>query len=174
YQMLLSPAERFLSGKKSLVIVPDGILYHLPFEALLKPVKAPAGAPRTLPPNAWAASATRYLMEDYQVGYSPSATVFALIEKRRPPDKKRKAILAFGDPAYPGETPARSVNQTRAMYELIGYEFTRLPYSGEEVDRIGRLFSPHDKVILTRSEATEQRAKSDDVKNYRILHFATH
>ena len=34
YEMLLKPVERSLAGSQSLIIVPDGVLYYVPFEAL--------------------------------------------------------------------------------------------------------------------------------------------
>jgi len=35
YQALVQPAEKWLAGKQELIVVPDGILYYLPFEVLL-------------------------------------------------------------------------------------------------------------------------------------------
>ena len=34
YEMLLKPVERSIEGSQSLIIVPDGVLYYVPFEAL--------------------------------------------------------------------------------------------------------------------------------------------
>src|SRR5213079_1425219 len=56
YDLLVKPAEQQLKGKTSLCIVPDGILWDLPFQAL---------EPRD----------DRYLLEDYSISYAPSLSV---------------------------------------------------------------------------------------------------
>src|SRR5262245_15192171 len=56
YDLLLKPAQSLLSGKSSLVIVPDDRLWELPFQALLD-------------------ERDRYLIERSAVSYAPSLTV---------------------------------------------------------------------------------------------------
>lgn len=166
YEMLVKPAESLLSGKSSLVIIPDGVLYYLPFESLIKTTGGPSatgGSP-----------AVKYLVEDYEVAYSPSATVLGLIRKERISHETKKVLMAFGDPVYKEETTIASNDQTREIYDEIGHKFPRLTYSGEEVKGIGKLFSSDTKAIFTRSEATEERVKSAALRDYKIIHFATH
>src|SRR5262249_44998090 len=56
YDLLLRPAQAQLSGMTSLLIVPDGPLWNLPFQAL---------RPR----------AGHYLLEDNAISYAPSLTI---------------------------------------------------------------------------------------------------
>ncbi len=84
YAMLLKPVEQFLAGGQSIVIVPDGALYYVPFEALS--VSGKAG----------------YLLERFPVSYAPSATSLAELGQPAP---QSRMLLAFGDPVYTGVAP---------------------------------------------------------------------
>jgi tetratricopeptide (TPR) repeat protein len=66
YQELVQPVEAWIEGKRELIIVPDGILYYLPFELLLTSAEGMGGDPRRLP----------YLVRKYAVRYVPSASVW--------------------------------------------------------------------------------------------------
>ncbi len=80
YQQLLQPAQAILTGKTSLVIVPDGVLWELPFQALM-PAKG------------------RYLLEAHTIAYAPSLTALREITKRKPAGSNAsKTLLAFGNP----------------------------------------------------------------------------
>ncbi len=78
HQQLLAPAQPLLTGKTSLVIVPDGVLWELPFQAL-KPAKG------------------RYLWEDHVIAYAPSLTALREITKRNRVTAPH-SLLAFGNP----------------------------------------------------------------------------
>jgi CHAT domain-containing protein/lipoprotein NlpI len=68
YKLLIAPAERQLAGKSHLVIIPDGILNTLPFQALID-------------------GQNKHLIEGYSISYAPSAT--ALVEMMKLGDQKR-------------------------------------------------------------------------------------
>ena len=76
---VLGPLRRVLTGKTDLTIVPDGMLWDLPFQALQS-------------------STGRYLIEDAAISYAPSVTVLRETMRLR----RRTAspsLLAFGNPA---------------------------------------------------------------------------
>ncbi|HEV2489210.1 MAG TPA: CHAT domain-containing tetratricopeptide repeat protein [Candidatus Acidoferrales bacterium] len=75
YRELLAPLEPLLKGQH-LVIVPHGILHHVPFHALH--------------------SGNRFLIDSFTVSYSPSASIFAL----RPAEKANPngPFVIFGVP----------------------------------------------------------------------------
>jgi CHAT domain-containing protein/predicted negative regulator of RcsB-dependent stress response len=80
YQVLLAPLKE-VQRKTSLVFVPDGPLWQVPFQAL-----QPA--------------AGRYLIQDAAVSYAPSMTVLAEIRRRGArPGGGAPTVLALGDPA---------------------------------------------------------------------------
>src|SRR5258708_32936968 len=64
YELLVEPVGKSLLSAQKLLIVPDGVLYYLPFEALMR-----RNGDRP-----------RYLVEDYLMAYAPSASVFGKLE----------------------------------------------------------------------------------------------
>lgn len=85
---LLEPALRRIGSRvRRLIIVPDGPLHRLPFDALRL-------------------SDGRYATERYAISLSPSAGVLAALWRRtreRNPSSRPMHLLAFGDPAFAGE-----------------------------------------------------------------------
>jgi CHAT domain-containing protein len=82
YALLIAPIERALEGAGTLVLVPDGALYSLPFAAL----QAPDG---------------RYLVETYALAVDPSASLYVQVLAR---EKSRargplRSVLSLGEPA---------------------------------------------------------------------------
>jgi CHAT domain-containing protein len=78
YRALLSPARDVLHRASRVVIVPDGALWDLPFQAL----RAPDG---------------RFLIEDSAVSYAPSLSVLRDMRARpRTHDRPRGTLLAIG------------------------------------------------------------------------------
>lgn len=109
YQQLLLPAHAILAGKTSLVIVPDGVLWELPFQALMP-------APR------------HFLLEDFTLAYAPSLTALRAITQRNrtnaPP-----SLLAFGNPQLTiANLPSLSQTeqQVRALGALFGPSASRI------------------------------------------------
>jgi len=81
YQRLLGPGAAALEHKKRLVIVPDGPLWELPFQALVSP-------------------GGRHLIEEATVFYAPSLSAASAMRTlpRMQPDPSR-TLLAIGAPA---------------------------------------------------------------------------
>jgi CHAT domain-containing protein/tetratricopeptide (TPR) repeat protein len=80
YRALLSPARDALRGARRVVIVPDGALWDLPFQAL----QGPSG---------------RFLIEDAAVSYVPSLSVLRDMQaRRRAHGRAAGALLAIGNP----------------------------------------------------------------------------
>ncbi len=65
YGDVFLPFTPFLIPEKELVIIPDGILYYFPFEMLV-----------TANPDGKSPKKIRYLVYDYVISYSPSASMF--------------------------------------------------------------------------------------------------
>ena len=63
YSTLVEPALPYVSSNRKLVIVPDGMLYYLPFETLTSKAVTP-----------------RYLIEDFEISYAPSASALASLK----------------------------------------------------------------------------------------------
>lgn len=78
-ELLIQPADGLISKKNKLIIVPDGILNYLPFEALH--------------------DGKSYLVEDHSVKYVQSMTIWEFLKTRQYADS-RKFMLAFGGAVY--------------------------------------------------------------------------
>jgi CHAT domain-containing protein/tetratricopeptide (TPR) repeat protein len=151
YELLLKPAEAQLRGKTNLVIVPDGTLWDLPFQALLN-------------------GANRFLLEDAAVAYAPSLTVLREMTRRRKErgsDVAPATLLALGNPLQGREAGDRSGSALR------GGRLDPLPEAEQEVRALGRLYGAARSKVYTGAEAREDRVKIEAGKAS-ILHFAAH
>jgi tetratricopeptide (TPR) repeat protein len=161
YQELVQPVEAWIEGKRELIIVPDGILYYLPFELLLTSAEGMGGDPRRLP----------YLVRKYAVRYVPSASVWV----GRPEAERReweKTLVAYADPVYGDMEGAVREAWRSAFGELA--KLPRLPHSRREVQQIARLYPAADVVLRVGQEAREERVKSGEAERARYVHFAAH
>jgi len=106
---LLEPARRELAGKTALIVVPDGDLWHLPFQALQS-------------------TAGRFLVEDAAIAYAPSLSVLdALLRARRGAAGKPRTLLVLGDPAQNTPDAGREANAVAALYGATNSSLWRGP-----------------------------------------------
>jgi len=178
YKLLVAPIRSDIKTAKKLVIMPSGLLSLLPFETLITDQK-------------------KYLIEDYDIMYSYSASAFTSLKKRQYIDTSRQDlfICAISNYEY---TKAQSsdeyidiTNLQREYYELksqntknfstifnqLGYNsFNNLKSSKYEINALNKL-SP-DAKILFNTEASEHQINSlsaeGKLKNFRNLHFSVH
>lgn len=94
YQLLLAPAARDLAGKNSLVIVPSGDLWRLPFQALQR-------------------NDGKFLVETASVSYAPSLSVLRAYGKT---SHRLSSLVAFGDPAEDLPEAAQEVQAVSRIY----------------------------------------------------------
>jgi CHAT domain-containing protein/Tfp pilus assembly protein PilF len=150
YEMLVSPAESRLAGARQLIIVPDGFLHEVPFDALL-----------TADPDAEAGwEAQPYLARNYATVYAPSATIYLRLSERKQPHY-RLELAAFGDPDY----------------ELLqgDGDLTALPYARAEVGAISRNVESKRREVRLGADANEAAVKRRLADGpTRVVHFATH
>ena len=149
---LLEPALAQLDpGVTRVVIIPDGPLHRLPWDAL----RLADG---------------RHVIERYAVSIAPSAAVVAALWRRareRGSSLRRPvAILAFGDPSF-GET----VEIMRSAFDASG-GLPRLEASAREVELIAGY--TRDAEIRVRDAASAAYLKTAPLERFGILHFATH
>jgi CHAT domain-containing protein/Tfp pilus assembly protein PilF len=171
YRDLVQPAGRLLNGKRALIIVPDGILHYLPFEALLQTDSGPKSQPdlRQLP----------YMIRNYTISYAPSATVLASLRHDPATRTGGKTLLAFGDPAYEEKQSEDSDTVRSALDNAFGqskpWELRQLPESRREVEGIAKLYSPSEVTIFLGEQAKEENVKVEvSPLSYRFVHFAVH
>jgi tetratricopeptide (TPR) repeat protein len=148
YDLLLKPAQQQLKGRTTLVIVPEGVLWELPFQ-VLQP------------------SQTRYLLEDHTIFYTPSLTALREMIKRHNNNGPDHTLLAVGNPAF-GKQPKEQVKAV-----LLDGKLEPLPGTEEQVRSLARLYGKTNSKFYTGQNAREEQIKSEAGK-YKILQFATH
>ena len=128
YEKLFQPLEKHIEPGRALVIVPDGLLYHLPFEMLLR---------------AFDGAQPRYLLAEHAISYAYSARTL-LDADRRVDSSIGKALLvanpALGGAASPVALPysEMEIRQIRHWIKsaviLTGREATEAAFRREAVD----------------------------------------
>jgi CHAT domain-containing protein len=154
YHDLLEPALAQLPpGIERLIIVPDGPLHHLPFDALRRE--------RSAPPVAAA----------YEVVVAPSATLWRHWRTDAPRPGRARA-LAFADPLLDRRlTHGEAVERNAVLQQ--GLRLGRLPYARRESAALEtHLGGGVD--VLVGARASERALKERNLENYRIVHFAVH
>jgi CHAT domain-containing protein/Tfp pilus assembly protein PilF len=153
YETLLRRAEPMLKNK-NLIIIPDGKIGTIPFEALLtEKVNGDSLTFKSLP----------YLIKRNAIGYSYSAAIYIQsikIDKR----SSRKDILAFA-PSFKASDPV-------LLKELKerGEEFVSLAGSKDEVKNIQQLYG--GKIFLDTLATKANFLYYSPL--YSILHISTH
>jgi len=163
YDILVAPASKFLQKRQHLLIIPDGILYYLPFEALVTDVNQ-----GTTKKDIWYASYgdAEYLIERNPISYVPSVSVLQHLNKRQMTKQSDVELLAFGNPNY------YSISEDeKQLLSSLDWNFSPLRYSMDEISGIGKLFK--NRRLLLGAEATEENVKSLS-QNSNILHFSVH
>lgn len=187
-RMVLGPVASHLAGKR-LLVVADGVLQYLPFNALPDPEDRSEFTP---------------LIAEHEIVNLPSATVLQTLKQesaRRVPPPQEVAI--FADPVFEATDPrvsslkkrsALPVRSLRAVEEVpgsvsrasllrsaaemrirsTGKSFPRLIFTRDEAKSILQKSSPEKTKLAVGFQASRAIALSPELADYRILHFATH
>lgn len=132
YSMLIAPVESNLGHFRNLVIIPNGSLHFLPFQALVD-------------------SHEDYLVQNHNIIYEPSASVFMICENRKGSAGSRFMGMALSDLSIEGKAG--------------------LPGTDEELRKILPLFP--DNLSAFGKQGTETFVKKN-AGNFNFIHFATH
>lgn len=136
YRCLMAPIAE-TTKNKTLIIIPDGELHRISFDALMDEGK-------------------RYVVESKTILYAPSATTFYLLRRNRVSSTKQNAILAVGGVPYGNGSVERAVI-TRGYSPQSTWD---LPASTDEARAaVGLLPDPHNRLLLN-TEATETAFKA--------------
>ena len=147
----VGPVER-------IVIVPDGPLHRVPWDAL-----------RT--------ADGRYVVERFTVSLAPSVRTLAEL-RRRSPRTRTTRLLAYGDPAFGGggssghaREPTSDAELYRSAFDSAG-GLPRLEASAREAALVARYAD--DAEVRTGERANAAFLKHAPLDQFRVLHFATH
>jgi CHAT domain-containing protein len=153
YRDLMAEALAALpSGIERLVLVPDGILHELPFDALRAPEgQTPLGA-------------------RFELDSVPSATLW-LRFRRAGAEASASPALALADPALPAASESPSAERSAVLSR--GLELGPLPHARKEGrNLVRRLGGGSD--LRVADEASEAFVKSVGLRRYGVVHFAAH
>jgi len=155
YQKLVAPVAQHLPEK--VILVPDGPLGYIPFDALLTAAPEDANDFKSYP----------YLIQQHQFSYTYSATLLREMRNKKHRQEPQKDFVAFA-PFYNGDTTLLA-----GMYsydDLMRKDLQPLAFSGPEVAAASKLMKGE---TVAGAAATEARFTAT-AGNYRILHLATH
>ena len=171
-KIVIEPAAAEL-GNKRLLIVADGALHYIPFAALRSPNSK---------------TGDRFLIENHEIVYVPSASALASLRddaKERKPPPKTLAVIA--DPVFDasdtrvdpvGGHKNAANSPLKAAQRDVGFNnalpLLRLPKTREEAITISALVPDAEKKRAIDFEASRAIAVSQELSQYRIIHFATH
>jgi len=164
YTGTLAPFAPAMASVHELVIAPSGPLLALPLALL------PTG-PAT--PDQLAAAP--WLVRTTNLAYVPAAANFVALRKTEGTSAAQKPWFGFGDfqpvsLAQAQETYPATCGDSAALFANLPH----LPYAALELQAGAAVFGATADDELTGQNFTVPNVKTADLKNYQILHFATH
>jgi len=161
--VLLGPALAELRPEVTrLIVVPDGPLHYVPWDALRL-------------------TDDRLVVERFTVSVAPSAAVVSMLWRRQsvPPSRDgAPRVLAIGDPKFPERDAGDNEGAPSAATETYELAFNatgglpRLRASAQEARRVARYTAAAD--VRLREEASAAFLKTTSLRDYRVIHLATH
>lgn len=158
YQLLLAPLEEELTSKKikELIIVPDGNLTYIPFEALLTAEVTQTLTYKMLP----------YLIKTYNISYSYSATLWLECLQKAKQNSYNNQLLGFA----PNYDKTSDYTQRSKSIQAIRKSLDQLTGIQEELAFLQENFKGS---FYVNEEANEQTFKQN-ASDYGLIHFAMH
>ncbi|HSR52226.1 MAG TPA: CHAT domain-containing protein [Acidobacteriota bacterium] len=180
-RMLLSPVSHLIEDK-SLLIVPDGVLHYLPFQALPIPAALEAGgsAPggKGLP---------ELLVHRHRIAMVSSLSTLAVLQKRVGRVTRPRSAAVYADPVFglddrrvggqsdsPDSGTDESLGGRRAESGRPRAGAAPLPASRREAEQIATLLGPSNVHLALGLDANLEDVLNQDLGSFRYLHFATH
>ena len=170
YNRIVAPVAHLLTS--NLVIIPDGVLGYVPFEALLKSNPEKLNQFATYP----------YLINDHTISYNYSATLWNEMKSKKHKKEPSKSLVAFA-PFYEGSYTLidSTINlvfdtlsdgrDTTIFQDVVSRKtYAPLPSSGIEAGTVSKLYKGD---YFVNGDATEQKFY-DIAGDYRFIHLSTH
>jgi len=182
FDELLGEAIKYIEPEDTLIIVPDGFLGLLPFEALVMEQNDKKGK-------------LTFFGEQRHVSYTQSAAIMSL-NRNYSRARAEKPFFALADPVFSksdrrfverhmkllknkasdskSEESVPDVTQSQSSFQ--SHRYKRLSETQLEVETLASIkgIEPRPPDVLTGIAANESKLRSTDLSAYRILHFATH
>lgn len=165
YQATLAGAAPHLKGVSSLIVAPSGPLLSIPFEVLLTGKASPA----RLAEAPW-------LVRKFDITHVPSPGNFVDLRKVATGSRATQPWFGFGDfnPVTLAQARATFPGATCSDEAQLFAGLPRLPFAARELDAARAVFDASPKDELLGAQFTAKAVLAEPLKNFRILHFATH
>ncbi len=193
YKTAVEPAAPLFKASR-LLVVADGALNYVPFDALVN----------QRPPDGADFSNLPYLLKTNETVFAPSASVVAAIRRQRESVPRGDGMLVVADPVFDpsdsragvaaasrpnGSDVGRAPGFDSALADVAGGEQVLMAGSGErrvalvrlmgtraEADQIAKLAASGSRKVdvWLDLKANEGELEARDLRQYRVLHFATH
>jgi len=159
YEKLIQPVEDMIQVNGELIIVPDGVLGYIPFDALLTDSVEAGTKVRDYP----------YLLKKYQTSIAYSATLLKEMQDKQHKRQPAKPFLGVA-PSFDGSEDSLFYASRFIDYSNKRNRLSKLEENIPEVKTLQSLIGG-DTLINTLATKSAFLAKASD---YRILHLATH
>lgn len=159
YANLLLPIQPFDNKIKSLIIVSDGALGHLPFESFLV---EEASA------NSIKYNDLHYLIKDFNISYNYSATLWKQNKESKKPKNNHQVLGMAAD--YTLQLDSTHQSWRLPIYKQLRMSLNPLPAAQQEVKALEQEFKGYFAYGVEASEARIKKVANE----YAVIHLATH
>ena len=160
YKRLIQPIENYIQDKEQLLIVPNKVLFKIPFSLLVR--HEYEGEYKKAP----------WLINDYSIVNLPSINSLKYLHSKTISQSETLSYVGFGDPILSNYAN----NSYRGIFDNIDdiKKLESLPETKEELLGIAEILGKKNGKIYLGKDATETNFKELDFKNINLLLFATH
>ena len=184
YKKLFAPIESYISQQSEIIIIPNKFLKNIPLHLL----------PTNKTEECIDCSNVDWLMNKYDFAYVPNAAFFSIKKKKNIlaniKIKSNKPIfLGIGNPNLEVKRKTNSQNIAKKINKLtqtmsrgsfvrdtaeIKNIYGLVEGSQEELETIQKYLVPSKSKLLLWDDANEKNIKDMNLKDFKIIHFATH
>jgi len=181
--LILAPAAAKITSKR-IVIVADKDLQYIPFSALPAPNQ-------TGSTTAQRQQEFTYLIAKHEILYEPSASVLGLL-RQDSTTKATRTVAVIADPVFSkadervkNASPADKADRSPSLEDIqlrrilrgsgdTASDLVRLKYSRVEAQAIKAVAPAGSMMEALDFDANRETVLSDELKQFRIIHLATH
>jgi len=162
FDTLLYEILEFQKDKKKLIIIPDNILFRIPFEAL---VTNTGNGARTQNIIFSEYESVKFLVDDYSIEYFLSLFHYKKVKKSK---KKTIDISAFG---FPDIKKGNKIISD--LFDVKNIHLNQLHSAGKEIENIKKIWGLKHSRYFTGNDFTKKNFRRI-APHSRIVHLATH
>ncbi len=179
YRRLLGPVENVIAGKSHVMLVPAGPLTSLPIQVLVAAPPSTSGSPADRLRSA------EWLVRRHALSVLPSVASLKALRRLPQSGIPVRPFLGIGDPKLDGPDQGRARSAPAPTLPARFYrngladvralrQLAPLPDTAQEVTTVASVLGATPADVLLGPAATEAALRRLPLKDYRIVHFATH